>query len=133
MNKLLSLFRLIFPKRDDKKEMRLKIIEVINAIKEAAEDPIIKNIARALIGQSSDVLLDSIRKRIPFILKRLNLTQNGFNSNIAIKQTAERLHKVPKGERAGYYKMIAGELYSSYTGLPIDTAIEEVQREYRNG
>lgn len=124
---LISLFK----RKDDLKKKRLAIIAFINAIKEAANNPIADLIVKAIPGRTDDEILEWIRKASAAVLKGLQLTENGFNSGIAVKQTIERLSEIPKSERAGYYKMIGGELYTTFTELPIDTAIEEIQKEYR--
>lgn len=132
---LLTLLKSIWqkPKPDPHKKTRQKIVAFIEALKLAAENPVTEVILKAIIGKQADGILEAIRKWLPLILKGLHLTQNGFNEGIAIRQAANILNKIDLQERAGYYKMIGGELYQAFTGLELTEAIEVIQEEYKNG
>ena len=119
------------PKPDIHKDKRRKIILFIQGLKRAAENPITKIIAKAILGRSSDAIIESIRKWSALILKGLELTDNGFNQGVAVTQAAKRLSEISKPERAGYYKMIGGELYSAFTGESIDDSIIKIEQEYQ--
>jgi hypothetical protein len=133
MKKILNLLKALFGRKSDiHKEKRLKIISVINKIKEAVNSPLASAIVQAIPGRTDDAILEAIRKWLPSILKGLCLAENGFNSGVAVREAVSRLKSLEESNRVAYYKMLGGELYSSFTGLPIDSAITEIQTEYEN-
>lgn len=131
MKKLLtSIWLFLFSKKDHHKATRLKIIAVINGIKDAVNHPVAGMIARAIPGRTDDAILECIRKWLPVILKEFSLSENGLNTGVAIRQAVETLRIITPEERSRVYKVVAGRLYESFSGLPLDTAIEAVQMEY---
>lgn len=78
--------------------------------------------------RSEDPVRECIRQWLPGILKRIGLSDNGFVTVMAVRRTVARLTKIKPEEREGYYQMIAGELYACFSGLPLETAIEEMKR-----
>lgn len=127
---LILLLTSLFHKKDDHKAKRIAIIEFINRIKDAVNNPIADLIAKAIPGRTDDKILDYIRKAIPVILKSFELSNNGFNAQMAIPEAVRLMNTFAVEDRAKLYKKLSGGLYASMTGMPEDKAIEEIQKEY---
>lgn len=131
MKKLLKLILSIFSKVDKNKIIRLKIIDFINKVKTAVNNPVADLIVEAIPGVTDDMALECIRKWIPVILRSIGLSSNALNASEAVNQAVITLNALPMDDRTKYYKNLGGELYTSFTGIPLDTAIEDIQKEYR--
>ena len=129
---LKHLFRRIFPKRDHHLQTRLKIIAVINKIKWAVNSPLASAITDAIPGRTDDAILEWIRKALPVILKSFALTDYGLNARVDVPNAIGTLKVLNPSERSQIYAKVAGRLYESFTGLPEEVAITEIQTEYKN-
>ena len=129
-NPLTYIWSILFPKKDHHLQTRLKIIAVINKIKWAVDSPVASAITDAIPGRTDDAILEWIRKALPVVLKSFALAENGLNAHIAVKQAIGTLKTIEPSDRSGVYQVLAGRLYECFTGLPIETATEEIQRTY---
>lgn len=118
----------LFHRRDRLKEQRLNAIDIVNRLKDAVNSPFLTFATKIIPGDKDDKLLKAVREALPAILRKWNLTKRQtldvalFDAITALKESEDR---------PVYYRTIAGEIYSLHSGLPPDTAMDQVEREYK--
>lgn len=131
--KVLALLSSLFKNRDHLKTYRIKIINFVNLIKKAVDSDIADVIVEATKKDYDDKILLMIREWLPKVLKLLNLT-NHDTPNMAIRQAVKNLKNSGKDrkELGETYNEIAAELYSNFSGLPVETSKLEIEKSYKS-
>lgn len=117
-------------KPDIHKDKRQKIVLFLEKFNNAIKNPVIDVIVRAIPGHKDDSILTAIRFWLPQVLSSLSLTEDKSNIGIAIFDAVKAISQISKPERAGYIKMIGGDLYERFSGIELGQAIEDIQKEY---
>jgi len=127
---LLSLLKSIwYNPSKEKKQKIIRLIEWIKNFVESDEGQIIVNIIQHLKLDAK--FLDFVKKNLPFILGRLELTHNTVNVNMAVRQSIGKLRGMTKKQRVKEWELMAGMLYQKSVNLP-DEQIEMAKMEMKS-
>lgn len=122
---LKKLINKLFKRKNHLQEYQKVVHTYVESLKQAVTS---NHSFGAIPLRSIDPNKECIRKWLPTILKTLDLSDNGFVAAMAVRRAVARLTKIKPEEREGYYRMIAGRLYACFSGIPLETAIEEMKR-----
>lgn len=129
INLLSSIWKKDHTKPDIHKDKRRKIVLFLERFNDAIKNPVFDVIVKVFPGHGDDAILRGIRQWLPSILNGLYLAEMS-NFGAAVMYASHELNKLSKEERAGYIKMIGGDLYERFTGIELGQAIEDIQKEY---
>jgi uncharacterized membrane protein YukC len=130
MKKLLELIIDLF-KGKDYKTLRREIIKIVNVIKNAVESKEAQYIVDFTKTKVDDKLLAWLKISLPFLLKRLNLTDDTITMQTSVREAVKSLKQVKKKDRGTYYQAIASNLYADKVKINPEMAQIEIETEYK--
>jgi len=118
-----------FSQPDHLKEYRLEIIKVLNVVKTVVNSDVTSAIVAITKTKTDDKILIMIRQWLPRILQRWNLSGSD-DLHTSVTDAVVNIQDMPEEKHGSYYLTIAGDLYTNFSGLPLDTAMEQIQETY---
>lgn len=131
LKKLTNWLKDLLKHPDHLLEYRLEIIRVLNIIKYAVNSDVFTELVLITHTKTDDKILIMVRQWLPKILKKWNLAKTD-ELDVALIHTVKNIQKMPEEQHGSHYLTIAGDLYTNFSGLPLDTAMMQIQETYNN-
>ena len=121
----------LFKKKDHNKQWRLRIIDLVNRIKDAVENPTVSMIIKITKTKADDTAQAFLINILSDVLATLDLSKR-ISPEARLKNAIDSIAEMDSNKRSGAYKNIAGHLYNAVSSVGIETATVAMQTEYNS-